>query len=118
VALLSPLRPEKVLEEAEQWGFDFEQAWMRGQLRLLSFKPDFQRRALSAAVPAEVYEEFDELLDGDVDRIGIDPGAALWETHAGSEPGARFVEWAEKREAAILANAAGDLDEGLAPSNE
>jgi KaiC/GvpD/RAD55 family RecA-like ATPase len=118
VALLSPLRPEKVLEEAEQWGFDIEPAWARGQLRLISFKADFQRRVLSAAVPSEVYEEFDQLLEGAVDRIGIDPGAALWETHAGSEPGARFVEWAERRDATILATVAGDLDEGLTPSTE
>ena len=118
VALLSPLRPEKILEEAEQWGFDFEAAWLRGQLRLVSFKADFQRRVLSAAIPSEVYEEFDRLLDGPVDRIGIDPGAALWETHAGSEPGARFVEWAESRDATIVATVAGDLEEGLPPSTE
>ena len=118
VALLSPLRPEKVLEEAGQWGFDFEPAWKRGQLRMVSFKADFQRRALSAAVPSEVYEELDQLLGADMDRIGIDPGAALWETHAGSEPGARFVEWAERRQAAVLATVAGDLEEGLAPSTE
>lgn len=118
VALLTSRSPKKVIEEARQWGFEFADAWSRGDLRLLSFHADYQRRVLSAAVPSEVFQELDELLPAGMTRIGIDPGAIMLQTHAGSEPGARFMEWAESCEAAVLVTLSGDLDEGLHPAME
>ncbi|MEE9470432.1 MAG: ATPase domain-containing protein [Gemmatimonadota bacterium] len=118
VAFLSALSPEKVFREARGWGLELEDAWKHGQLRLLTFRADFQRRVLSAAVPEEMYEEFSELLAGGVERIGIDPGAALWETHAGSEPGARFMEWAEGTGSIVLATLPGGLEEALPAATE
>lgn len=118
VAFLGALSPPKVFREARGWGLELEDAWKHGQLRLLTFRADFQRRVLSAAVPEEMYEEFSELLAAGVERIGIDPGAALWETHAGSEPGARFMEWAEGTGSIVLATLPGDLEEALPAATE
>jgi KaiC/GvpD/RAD55 family RecA-like ATPase/CheY-like chemotaxis protein len=117
-ALLSGAKPERLLEQARQYGLQLEGAWRSGQLRLVGFAPDFERRLTSAPDPQDVFDELSNLVGHDVTRLGIDPGKPLWETRAGTALSSRFVNWAEKSGITVWATLGGDLRDTLSPASE
>jgi KaiC/GvpD/RAD55 family RecA-like ATPase/CheY-like chemotaxis protein len=118
VALLTSMAPDQVLEQAQHLGFDFDGAWTEGRFRLLGFAADFDRLLLSAAEPAQVFNELGELAGHDVTRLGVDPGKPLWETRAGTSLSSRFLEWGKLLKATILVTVASDLEDTLSPATE
>ena len=118
VALLTAMAPEQVIEQAQHFGFDLQTPWEDGRLRLLGFADDFDRRLLSAAEPAQAFDELSDLVGRDVARVGVDPGKPLWETRAGTSLASRFVAWAESTKATLLVTIASDLSDTLSPSTE
>lgn len=118
VALLAASSPQRVLEQGRHWGLELDKAWQDRRLRLLSFKPEFERRLLSAAEPGEAFEELERLLGDGIARLGIHPGTPLWESRAGTSAASHFVGWAESLPATIWATVASDLDDTLSPASE
>jgi hypothetical protein len=118
VALLSAAAPEEILEQAEFWGFDFETPWKQGRCVLLGFRGEYPRRVVHAPDPGEAFAELGRLLEGPVARLGIDPGAFLWETRAGTAMAQQFVDWVHELGATTLATFPGDGEPGQGPSSE
>lgn len=118
VALLSAAGPDRVLEEAAHWGIDLRKSWQKDELRLLSFKPEFERRLLSAADPGEVFEELSGFLEGGVARLAVHPGTPLWETRSGTSAASHFVRWAESADATCWVTLASDLEDTLSAATE
>jgi DNA-binding response OmpR family regulator len=118
VALLTTMAPEQVIEQAQHLGFDFRTPWEDGRLRLLGFVDDFDRRLLSAAEPAQAFDELSDLVGRDVACVGVDPGKPLWETRAGTSLASRFVGWAQSTKATLLVTIASDLSDTLSPATE
>lgn len=120
VALIGATAPERVMEHGRHWGLELEQPWKDGRLRLLSFKPDFERRLLSAAEPGEVFAELGQLLGAGegLERLGIHPGAPLWETRSGTSLASQFVRWAESLGSTTWATVASDLEDTLSPATD
>lgn len=118
VALLSAAGPERVLEEADHWGMGLRKPWQEDELRLLTFKPEFERRLLSAADPGEVFGELAGLLQGGTARLAIHPGTPLWETGAGTSAASHFVRWAESGDATCWVTLASDLEDTLSAATE
>lgn len=117
-ALLTTMAPEQVIEQAQHLGFDFRTPWEDGRLRLLGFVDDFDRRLLSAAEPAQAFDELSDLVGRDVACVGVDPGKPLWETRAGTSLASRFVGWAQSTKATLLVTIASDLSDTLSPATE
>jgi CheY-like chemotaxis protein len=118
VAMLTGTHPEQLLEQAAYMGFGFEDAWKRGQLRLVGFTDNFERLLLRAGDPDEVFAELTESAGPNVSRLGIDPGKPLWETRAGTALGNRFVHWAESSKATTWATLGSDLTDTVSPATE
>jgi hypothetical protein len=118
VAFLARTQPKQVLEQARQWGFELDQAWKSGQLKLLGFHDNFERLLLRTTDPDEIFRELAELVGPDVQRIGIDPARPIWDTRAGTALGSKFVQWAESSGATTWATIEGDLSDVLSPATE
>ena len=118
VALLCGAAPDDVIEQAEYFGLDLTTHWRNGSCVLLGFKGDYPRRVLHAPDPTEAFEEIDRLMDGPVDRIGVDPGSFLWSTRAGTAMAHGFSEWAERSGATVAASVAAGLEDRPDPSTE
>lgn len=118
VAFLARTQPKQVLEQARHWGFELDQAWKSGQLKLLGFHDNFERLLLRTTDPDEVFRELAELVGPDAQRIGIDPARPIWDTRAGTALGSKFVQWAESSGATTWATIEGDLSDALSPATE
>lgn len=93
---------EGLLSVASAWGFELRDAWASGALQIVGFKDDFELRAIRSIAPEEVVEELDGLLDQDVTRVAVDPGAMFLTGGARTLLGSTFLAWARKRPATIL----------------
>ncbi len=118
VALVAATLPEKVFEHGRHWGFELEGAWRRGQMKLLGYADDFERRLLRAADPQEAFDQLTLLLGGEVSRLAIDPGKALWDTRAGTSVANRFLQWMRAGGATTWATLASDLSDSLSPASD
>lgn len=118
VALLTGAPPDQVFDQASHWGFDLKDAWKRGQLRLLGFSRDFEQLLLRAADPRDVFDELAHMMGPDVERLGVDPGKALWETRAGTTLASRFIEWAEASQMTIWATLGSGMAQSSSPAGE
>lgn len=118
VAFLTSMPPEQVFEQAQHLGYDFQGPWQEGRLRLLGFGAEFEQLLLTAAEPAQVFEELSALVGRDVVRIGVDPGKPLWDTRAGTTLSNRFLAWAQSLKATLLATVASDLVDTQSPATE
>lgn len=118
VALLTGAPPEQVFDQASHWGFDLKDAWKRGQLRLLGFSRDFEQLLLRAADPRDVFDELAHMMGPDVERLGVDPGKALWETRAGTTLASRFIEWVEASQLTIWATLGSGMAQSSSPAGE
>jgi len=118
VALLTGAPPEQVFEQAEHLGFDFQTPWRDGRLRLLGFRAEFDQLLLSAADPAEVFEELSVSMAGAADRIAVDPGKPLWDTRAGTTLSHRFLAWGQSFSGTLLVTVASDLADTQSPGTE
>jgi len=118
VALLTGAPPEQVFDQAGHWGFGLKDAWRRGQLRLLGFSRDFEQLLLRAADPRDVFDELASMMGPDVERIGLDPGKALWETRAGTTLASRFVEWVESSQVTVWATLGSGIADSSSPAGE
>jgi CheY-like chemotaxis protein len=118
VALLSGYEPAEVFEQADHWGLELEKAWKSDALVLAGFRGEYPRRILHAPDPGEAFAELDRLLDGEVTRLGVDPGMLLWETRAGTAMAHQFLQWADGLGATTMATLVGDLKESPGPSTE
>jgi len=118
VAFLTSMPPEQVFEQALHLGYDFQGPWQDRRLRLLGFGAEFEQLLLTAAEPAQVFEELSLLVGRDVARIGVDPGKPLWDTRAGTTLSNRFLAWAQSLKATLLATVASDLADTQSPATE
>jgi len=118
VGLLTGAPPEQVFDQAGHWGFDLKEAWKRGQLCLLGFSRDFERLLLRAADPRDVFDELASMMGPDVERLGVDPGKALWETRAGTTLASRFVEWVDTSQTTIWATLGSGMADSSSPAGE
>ncbi|MFC1640124.1 ATPase domain-containing protein [Gemmatimonadota bacterium] len=118
VALLTGAPPEQVFDQASHWGFELKDAWKRGQLRLLGFSRDFEQLLLRAADPRDVFDELASMMGPDVERLGVDPGKALWETRAGTTLASRFIEWVELSQLTIWATLGSGIAGSASPAGE
>ena len=118
LGLVTAASRRRVLEESDYWGLGLGKAWREGRLSLLSFKPDFQRRLLSAANPAEMLDEMTRLLGPDLQRLAIYPATPLWETRAGTSLSSLVAGWLEGLPATTLAAVGGDLESPSTPATD
>jgi KaiC/GvpD/RAD55 family RecA-like ATPase len=118
VGLLTSFAPEEVFEQAQHLGFDLEGPWREGRFRLLGYATAFEQLLLSAAEPAQAFEELSALIGADATRIGADPGKPLWETRAGTALSKRFLDWGRSLQATALVTVASDLADTQSPATE
>lgn len=120
VGLVTAAPPSRVFEESSYWGLGLEEAWKKGDFRLLTLEEDFERRLTSAPEPGEVYEEMGELLGqgAHVHRIAIYPGTPLWDARSGTSFASRFVRWVEDSGSIMLAAVGGNLEDSASPATE
>jgi hypothetical protein len=99
--LLSNADDEGVLAVARAWGFDLEEHWRAGTLKILGFKEDFELRAIRSIEPAEVLEELDFLTGQDVQRVAVDPGSLFFAGGVKSLLGSAYMKWARNHPATV-----------------
>lgn len=93
---------EGILSVAKAWGFDLQDAWLDGTLRIIGFKDDFELRAIRSIAPEEVVEELDLLVGPNVERIAVDPGAMFLTGGAKSMLGSTYLNWARDHAATVI----------------
>jgi hypothetical protein len=94
---------EGMLGVANAWGFDLWEAWETGALQIVGFKDDFELRAIRSIAPEEVLEELDAIMNPDVERVAVDPGAMFLTGGAKTLLGSAFLGWARRQTATVLA---------------
>jgi CheY-like chemotaxis protein len=118
VALLTGAQPEQVFEQAGHWGFGLKDAWRQARFSLIGFSRDFEQLLLRAADPREVFDELGNMMGGDVERLGVDPGKSLWETRAGTTLASRFLEWVQASEVTVWATLGSGVSDAASPGGE
>jgi CheY-like chemotaxis protein len=118
VGLVTAAPRGRILEESDHWGFGLRHAWKSGHLGILTYKADFQRRLLSAADPAEIFQEMEALLGEGIQRLALYPATPLWETRAGTSLASHVVNWLDAHPATTLAAVGGDLESGTTPASD
>lgn len=110
VALLTMGSVDTTLDIADAWGLDLRGAWSSGQLTLLGYRDDFERRAVRSTAPGEIIAEFDALLPDDATRVAVHPGGALLGDGEGFGLGAAFLNWARQGPATVCISLLADQD--------
>lgn len=118
VGLVTAASRRRIFEESAYWGLGLEEAWNEGNLALLTYKGDFQRRLLSAADPSEMLDEMAQLLGPDIQRMAFYPATPLWETRAGTALSSMVARWLENLPATTLAAVGGDLESPSTPATD
>ncbi|MFQ5888708.1 MAG: ATPase domain-containing protein [Gemmatimonadota bacterium] len=118
VGLVCASPPGNVFEQARHFGIDLEDPWRSDRLALVGFRGDYPRRILHAADPDEAFAELGLALGGPVSRLGLDPSTLLWETRAGTDMAARFLNWTEALGATVWGTLTSDLAGDLSQPTE
>lgn len=104
VALVSPVRPNDVLELARSVGINLASHLESGRCKLLGFQSGFRERFRRAVDPGEAFDELIELLqrDGRLDRVALDSCGSLVGSRESVLGGELVVEMLRKLEVASL----------------
>lgn len=116
--LLTTSRAEDILEVAQAWGFDLNDAWKDGRLEVIGFRDDFEMRVLRSIEPEDALEELSLLAGPEVARIAVDPGSLFLQGGAKTLLGRTFLEWARRHPATVVATLSVDSDGGLPAAAE
>ncbi len=106
-----------ILSVAKAWGFDMWEAWEHGTLQIISFRDDFELRAIRTIAPEEVLEELDSIVSPGVSRIAVDPGTMFLTGGAKTLLGSAFLQWARNQEATVLSTFSVDGGAASLPSS-
>ena len=115
--LLTNADDEGVLGVARAWGFDFDEFWHDGSLKIIGFKEDFELRAIRSIEPEEVLEELDFLTGRDVQRIAVDPGSLFLAGGVKSLLGSAYLKWARNHPATVCTTFSVDGTASSLPSS-
>lgn len=118
VGLVTRVRPDRLLREAEDYGLSLEQPWREGRLVLLGLRGEYEMRQRRAASPDGVFRELRSLLEPVPPRLVFDPGTPLWEGRGDAAMAGAFVDFLEESEATALATTTAELDGGLSAATE